>query len=132
MGSAKQARSAPCPVGAEPLEARRLMAVITPAGPILVYEDFESPTLSGWVKDKPGAGTIDTASGAGVPSYHGAKVGQFSLPAGNQRAELYQYPPEPKGAERWYSFSTFISADYADDPYRDIVAQWHEEPDKDL
>lgn len=55
-------------------------------------------------------------------------AGRFALPAGEQRSELY-LPPDPAGADRWYAFSIYIPEGWVNDPYRDIVAQWHEIPD---
>src|SRR4029453_17073122 len=89
-------------------------------------------TFRGWTKDIEGSGTISQATRPSAPTRGGNEAGKVTLPEQNKRAELYVYPPEPRGAERWYAGSIFIPEDWKADEIRDIVMQWHEGPDWDL
>lgn len=51
--------------------------------------------------------------------------------AGSKRTEL-KLGEVPANSERWYSFSVFLPADYQQDPSGEIIAQWHDLPDRDL
>jgi rhamnogalacturonyl hydrolase YesR len=114
---------------AEALERRVVLATTSPVGPVLFYDGFESDGFAGWTTDVMGSGTTQVVEKADAPVRAGFDSAKFTLPAGSRRSELYVYPPDPKGAERWYSTSVFVPQDYKADPLRDIVAQWHEEPD---
>ncbi|MBD2305467.1 heparin lyase I family protein [Chroococcidiopsis sp. FACHB-1243] len=50
---------------------------------------------------------------------------------GVKRAELRlgEVPPD---SEIWYGFSVFLPANYHQDPSSEIIAQWHDLPDKNL
>ncbi|AFY86261.1 polysaccharide lyase [Chroococcidiopsis thermalis] len=50
---------------------------------------------------------------------------------GVKRAELKlgEVPPD---SEIWYGFSVFLPSDYQQDPSSEIIAQWHDLPDKNL
>ncbi|OWY64767.1 hypothetical protein B7486_45510 [cyanobacterium TDX16] len=50
---------------------------------------------------------------------------------GVKRAELRlgEVPPD---SEIWYGFSVFLPSDYQQDPSSEIIAQWHDLPDKNL
>src|SRR5687767_10325459 len=130
-GDMSAASAAPGAV-AELLERRVLLAVSNPGGPVLLFESFADPAFRGWIKDVEGTGTVSQALAPAAPARVGGESGKFTLPARSKRTELYVYPPEPRGAERWYASSVFVPADWRADPIRDVVMQWHEVPDWDL
>lgn len=51
--------------------------------------------------------------------------------ASSKRAELKR-GTVPANSEEWYGFSLFLPLNYIADPSFEIVAQWHEYPDKNL
>jgi hypothetical protein len=51
--------------------------------------------------------------------------------AGSKRAEL-KLGGVPANSEQWYGFSVFLPSDYKQDPMGEIIAQWHDLPDRDL
>ena len=78
-----------------------------------------------------GAASFQAATAPTSPVRAGLGSAKFTLPAHTQRVEV-ALAAEPAHAERWYAFSTYVPANWTADPYRDIVAQWHEMPDRDL
>jgi hypothetical protein len=52
------------------------------------------------------------------------------LVAGGKRAELVAKPET--NPNRWYGMSIYLPADYEDDAYPEVLAQWHGMPDIDL
>ncbi len=51
--------------------------------------------------------------------------------AGSKRAELKLGGVEAN-SEQWYSFSVFLPPTYKQDPSGEIIAQWHDKPDREL
>jgi len=51
--------------------------------------------------------------------------------AGSKRAEL-KLGEVPANSEQWYAFSVFLPSSYKQDPSGEIIAQWHDLPDRDL
>lgn len=69
---------------------------------------------------------------AGEPVRAGQHAARFQLDRGDRainngaRAELSAHPSEPRGAERWYGFSTYLPPDYRPDQAAEVIAQWHQ------
>ncbi|HEX8910933.1 MAG TPA: heparin lyase I family protein [Humisphaera sp.] len=84
-----------------------------------------------WMNDVKGAGAAVVVAGAPAPARTGHGSAKFTLPSTAQRAELTAMP-DPAGSERWYGFSVFVADGVKPDAVNTIVAQWHEQPDRDL
>lgn len=90
----------------------------------------KSSSLSNWY-------TQDCASYSLQLSDNHSRRGTFSLRSeiyysdpivnGGHRAEILRRPETSE--ERWYGFSIYPPSNYAPDPNREIVAQWHAMPD---
>ncbi|MBC8091412.1 MAG: hypothetical protein H7Y15_05620, partial [Pseudonocardia sp.] len=80
----------------ESLERRLVLSA-----PLLVADGFEDGDTAGWVNSFDG-GSVQVVDGSVVTPRAGNRAARFTLPKGSKRAEINQWPPEPKGAERWY------------------------------
>lgn len=72
-----------------------------------------------------------------------ARTGKYSLKielnrknawksTSGSRAEIKLKPESTPDVERWYKFSIFLPEDYETDAASEILAQWHEMPDRHL
>src|SRR5687768_8847239 len=79
------------PVVAEPLERRIVLSA-----PLLVSDGFEDGNTAGWVNSFDG-GSVQVVGESVITPRAGNRVARFTLPQGAKRAEINQWPPEPKG-----------------------------------
>jgi hypothetical protein len=111
--------------------------------------DFEDPTSQqlpqqlppGWAREyqptvvhadgEPQVRVVSTAEGAPVRA--GTHAARFELdrsdpPLHNgSRAEISgENPPEPRGVERWYGFSTYLPSSWTVDRTPENIVQWHQ------
>ena len=90
---------------------------------------FESG-FTGWKKE---LCCKDSATIVSSPKRAGEHAVKFTLRKDDpkRRSELRQ-GSVPANSEHWYGFSNLVPANYAKDRSYEIVAQWHEMPDRDL
>lgn len=107
----------------------------------LDWEDSSRRTLpppDGWACE-PGPGDTEWRDGMifiadssnGYPVRSGRYCVGFDLDKtdppfhGGTRSEISSWPPEPRGAERWYGISTYLQ-DWVPDAAADSILQWHQ------
>lgn len=99
-----------------------------------ITEDFESD-FSNWKKE---VGGSHSAQMVNSPVRAGNQAVKFTLKkddplvSSSKRAEL-ALGGVPSNSDLWYSFSVFLPFSYQKDPSSsEIIAQWHDRPDRDL
>jgi len=106
-------------------------------GPVLFRDSFDSTRFhTNWKRIEAGrASAIQRSDSV-------ARNGRYSIrvelnrsdadAGGSKRSEIVFASEKTPNIERWYKFSIYLPKNYVVDPVHEILAQWHEIPDKDL
>ena len=104
---------------------------------LLVKDSFEGMNARGaWQRVEAGKTTAirrsDSVARNGRYSMRVELNKNDPMAGGSKRAEMVFTSEKTPNVERWYKFSIFLPKDYSIDPVHEILAQWHEIPDRDL